>query len=316
MASSLWWVTLTFCDTEVQSGNFVPVGPNLGLVCGRVFRRFERGPHLIPSAERGWQLVAWDGLRLSRPAGSGTMLTLPRHTLRLSPIPLPPVGADLDSQWVERDWVFVWLEHDAFENFFQISTETPLPTESLLFLGYHSPPSEAFVLEDVYPTRTAALSHAVPLASYGGDKAYDPDRLPREQRERVLRDLQQLRDELIAPATRFVGNWIHPLLWACPTRWVYLPQDIHTFGATVTAGEGAFSGVLLRENPTKHSEVLGLYAGVPVGGQRAVGRFLDPNSEAFAVAWACWVWPGLQRQPMDKATLGRVVEYADRHKHN
>ena len=73
---------------------------------------------------------------------------------------------------VERDWVFVWLEHDAFEDhFFQVSTETPLPTEPLLFLGYHSPPSEAYVLEEVYPAYSAELSHAVPLASYGGSTA-------------------------------------------------------------------------------------------------------------------------------------------------
>ena len=123
--------------------------------------------------------------------------------------------------------------------------------------------------------------------------------------------LPALRPMSIAPPGS-TGCWKEPTLLACPTRWVYLPEDPQTFGAQITFAEGALGGVLVPHEAARTAQVVGVYLGVAAHGTEGCSRFLDLHAERFAQEGALWVWASLRRRRRAEG-VAPFLRYLQRH---
>eukprot|EP00667_Euglena_gracilis_P002338 EG_transcript_2338 len=316
-AGCLRWATLLDGSTPLNSANLVPLGPNLGLVTNQLFYTIAEGPVLLPHHRTRWQPLAWTALQLSRggTAPDDTPKTYSRGALRVSRISRPvydPFGKALG----KREWpdvVLIWFAEDIFGDvYFHLHADTPLPRDTLTFLALHRPPGAPFAMHALYPQHAAGFCVPVPTAAHpDGSRTLHPDALPRAERRVALAQLAQLRDEYVAAGSAAAGSWAHPALLACPTRWIYQPEDPAAFGARVTAFEGACGGVLVPHNAEHVNELVGFFLGVP-GPSPGTSIFLDPHDPPAAALLCAWLWPSLRRRP-HPAALRAFLRYLDRH---
>jgi len=311
-AATLRWATAVDGDRELGCGTLVPLGPNVAVVGSSIFAAASQGSSLFPHRAHPTPASSWTALRLRCPTAataSGDRL-IPRDAVRL--VPIIGTSSPMAGRGEMALATLLWFEQDIFaDNYFLLYAETPRPLDTLTFLAFHTAPDLEFVSQTLYPLYSSRFRQKIPEPDSHKGAARDVDQLPAALRAAAVAQLQQLRDELISSVRRVAGPWVGPTLLACPTRWVYLPDDDATFGASVTFAAGAQGGVLVPHAMLSADCVAGIFLGHPAPGE-GTSRFYDPHSPCFVVIAVCWLWPSLCQRPSERPVTA-FLRYLERH---